>query len=182
MKRVLFALFFFISINSIGQELEKSPKKITFETGFTGVRKTSFTNISATGFVFAFDYGWKVSGFNKKPAAYISIPVGYIAIPPMKDGTKNVGIAYYGVHITHEIKKDKKIIPFFGYSLLFNQFRKQDTEGRVMGHETRFDCGANFGKRLFAKAEYSIATFPALGQKKADRFGTWGIKLGVRIK
>lgn len=182
MQKTITLFLTLVSFYCFGQDFEKSPKRITFEVGYTGVRKTTFTNLSNTGFAFALDYGWKVSGFKNKSGAYISIPLGYIAVPPIKDGTKNGGISYYGVHIIHELKKDKKIVPFFGYSLLFNQMIIQDTPGRVIGHETRFDGGANFGKRLYAKAEYSIATFPALGKTKADKFGTWGIKVGVRIK
>ncbi|MFN8430339.1 MAG: hypothetical protein U0V04_10190 [Spirosomataceae bacterium] len=182
MKKAFFILFTVISMSAQAQDFEKSPKKITFEVGYTGVRKSNFTDISHTGFAFALDYGWKVSGFKKKPGAYISIPLGYTAIPPIKEGTKNYGISFYGVHVTHELKKDKKVIPFIGYSLLFNQLIKQDTDGRVIGHETRFDAGADFGKRLFAKAEYSIASFPALGQKVTSKIGSWGLKLGVRIK
>lgn len=182
MKKALLLILISFSISTLAQDFEKSPKKITFELGYTGIRKSNFTDISNTGFAFALDYGWKVSGFKKKPGAYISIPLGYTAIPPIKDGTKNFGISYYGVHVTHELKKDKKVIPFIGYSLLFNQLIKQDTEGRVIGHETRFDAGADFGKRFFAKAEYSIASYPALGQKITSKIGSWGLKAGVRIR
>lgn len=182
MKKAIFILFSVISVSALAQDLEKSPKRLTFEMGYTGVRKSNFTDISKTGFAFAFDYGWQVSGFKKKPAAFISFPIGYTAIPPIKTGTKNYGISYYGVHITHELKRDQKIIPFIGYSLLFNQVIKQDTDGRVIGHETRFDGGAKFGKRFFAKAEYAIASYPALGQKITSKIGTWGLKLGVRIR
>ena len=182
MKKALLITFCVISISALAQDLEKSPKRLTFEMGYTGIRKSNFTDISKTGFAFAFDYGWQVSGFKNKPAAFISFPIGYIAIPPIKTNTKNYGISYYGVHITHNLKQRKSIVPFFGYSLLFNQVIKQETEGRVIGHETRFDTGANLGKRLFAKAEYSIASYPALGQKVTSKIGTWGLKVGVRIR
>ncbi|WP_255065795.1 hypothetical protein [Lacihabitans sp. LS3-19] len=182
MKKLLLLFFILSAFFSFAQELEKSPKKITFEMGYTGVRKSNFTDISKTGFAFALDYGWQVSGFKNKPAAYISFPLGYTAIPPIKKSTKNYGISFYGVHITHNLKQQKNIVPFFGYSLLFNQVIKQDTDGRVIGHETRFDAGANLGKRLFAKIEYGIASYPALGQKITSKIGTWGLKVGVRIR
>lgn len=181
MNRLITILLLLISFISFSQDFEKSPKKITFEMGYSHIIHSSF-NYSKSAFAFAFDYGWKVSGFNKKPGAYISIPLGYISVPPITEGTKNGGISYYGIHITHELKKDKKMIPFFGYSLLFNQLRVQDTPGRVIGHETRFDAGSSFGKRLYAKAEYSIASYPTLGRKGSDRLGSFGIKIGVRIK
>lgn len=181
-KKLLLLTCIIISSTAFAQEgLEKSPKKMTLEVGYSQiVRKT--LNFSNSGFAFAFDYGWQVSGFKKKPKAYISIPLGYMSIPPMKEGTKNGGVSYYGVHITHELKRDVPVVPFFGYSLLFNQLMVQDTPGRVIGHETRFDAGANFGKRFFGKVEYSIATYPALGQKESNRLGSFGVKMGVRIR
>ncbi len=180
--RLVFIFFWVFSSATFAQDLEKSPKKITLETGYTYIRKTSFNDISRNGFALAFDYGWQVGGFKNKPAAYISIPLGYIAIPPIKEGTKNSGISYYGVHITHNLKKIKNITPFFGYSLMFNQFRIQDTPGRVIGHETKFDTGVNLGKKIFLKAEYSIGSFPALGKKDTDKIGTAGFKIGYIFK
>ncbi len=182
MKKTLLLSLLLGSFCVSAQELEKSPKRITFETGYSYIRKTNIPDLSKAGFVFAFDYMWQVSGFKNKPKAFISIPLGYISVPPIKENTKNLGIGYYGVHVTHELRRDQKIIPFIGYSLLFNQLHKQDTEGRVIGHETRFDAGTYIGSRFFLKAEYSIGSFPALGKKESDKLGTMGFKLGFRIK
>ncbi len=182
-KSFLLSLILSFALNSLSnaQDLEKSPKRLTFETGYSHIYKSTFSALGTTGFSLAFDYMWQVSGFKKKPAAFISIPLGYTSIPPLKDGLKNGGLSYYGIHITHEVKKDKKIIPFFGYSLLFNQFKLENFPGRVIGHETRFDGGAYY-KKIFLKAEYSIASYPILGFKNADKLGTYGLKLGYRIK
>lgn len=181
-RKLLFFVAFLASISAFSQEvLEKSPKKITLEVGYAQLVKKTL-NFSNSGFAFALDYGWQVSGFHKKARAYISIPLGYMAIPPMKDGTKNGGLAYYGVHITHDLKRDAPIVPFFGYSLMFNQLRVQDTPGRVIGHETRFDVGANFGKRFYSKIEYSLGDYPALGQKDSNRLSWFSLKMGVRVR
>ena len=110
------------------------------------------------------------------------MPIGYLAVPPISENTKNLGIAYYGLHITHELSSKKKNIPFIGYSLLFNQVHKQDTEGRVIGHETRFDAGYYVGKKVFLKAEYSIASYPALGNSVTDKLSTAGLKIGYVLK
>jgi hypothetical protein len=180
--KILFSFFLSIVCSHAFGQLEKSPKRVTLETGYTHILKTNIPEISNAGFAMALDIMWQVSGFTGKRKVYLSMPIGYTTVPPIKVNTKNLGIAYYGLHITHELSNKGKNIPFVGYSLLFNQLRKQDTEGRMIGHETHFDAGYNFGKKIFLKAEYSIASYPALGNPETDRLSTAGLKIGYVLK
>jgi hypothetical protein len=157
--------------------LENLPKRITIETGYSRLLKSNIDEISNSGFAFGFYFMCPVSGFSGKPKAFISLPLGYSVIPP-KDTSKDFGIAYYGIHITHELSNKSKNIPFVGYSLLFNQLRKQYTEGRVIDHETHFDAGYYFGEKVFLKAEDSIASYPELENPISDKLSNAGLKIG----
>ena len=44
----------FVQVFAQDEKLQKSPKRITFETGYSGLIKTNIPEISKSGFAFAF--------------------------------------------------------------------------------------------------------------------------------
>ena len=127
----------------------------------------------------------ELSGFNKKSASYITVPLGYTMLRPDSENDVKASILSYGWTVRHEIGREKKIIPFFGYSLLLNQLRQENVDGSVFGHQTKFDFGINLnnsGKvRYFTKFEYSYTRFPRWGFDSSNTMHTWELKFGIRI-
>ena len=130
------------------------------------------------------DYAWQLSGFTGKPAAYISVPLGYTYLFGGK-GANSGRILSYGWTVRHELKSKGNIIPFLGYGLLLNQLSIENTVGRTNGHQT---C-LNFGFRLksekkvnyYAKLEYSYSSYPHLGAKKSDSIQAIELNTGIRF-
>ena len=137
--------------------LHRVPHQISVEFGYRNsfYKNTYLTNDgtlngianSATnGFGVLADYGWQLSGLNgKKPAVYLTIPMGYSILLPDNPTSKRVSMLNYGWTIRHELAaKDKKIIPFIGYGLFLNNLSVDGVQGSVSGHQTQFEGGVNF--------------------------------------
>jgi hypothetical protein len=186
--RILFpVLIFFVFADKLRAQdtFEKVNKQYSPETGFQYNFKTSFDSLSNQGYSLLLDYAWQLSGYNGKPAAYISVPLGYTHFHSTVDGQKSFSILNYGWTVRHEIKKEGKFIPFLGYGLLLNQLRISNTEGSIFGHQTKFEFGVNYSlsKRmiLFLKAEYSYRRFPTLGTKESQKMQSSELKFGMRF-
>lgn len=164
---------------------DKVPKQYSLEIGSRYVSSSTFENNATIGYTALFDYAWQLSGFTRKNASFISVPLGYTVLMPETDADERMSILSYGWTVRHEIGRDKKWIPFVGYALLFNQLRISGTEGTVFGHQTKFDLGLNLNTKskvdYFAKVEYSFTRYPSLGQAKSDRMHAFEFKLGLRF-
>jgi len=173
----------FLSSQTLAQDIfEKVEKQYTIETGYQHIFNTdSFSPVSG-GYTLAVDYAWKLSGYNKKANAYISVPLGYLY---MFDEDNSYSILYYGWTVRHELSKNKKLTPYLGYALLLNQYKNFTLAGSIFGHQTRFDFGINYALKerlkLFAKIEYSYSRFPSPGNDKSNKMHTGGVKLGLRF-
>ena len=172
-----------ISYTSKAQEVfEKASKQYSFESGYQYIFKTDFDSVNSGGYTFMFDYAWKLSGYHKKAAAYLSVPIGYSFHP---SDNNSMSILFYGWTVRHQLTKDKKLIPFLGYALLLNQFRYSNIDGSVFGHQTKFEFGADYQLKerlsLFAKLEYSLGRFPSLGSDTSNKMQTVEFKMGVRF-
>lgn len=181
-----FVLVLFILTNSLSvlsQTIDKVPKFKSFEVGYRHISSTSF-DLKTEGLTFLFDYAWQLSGFNGKPAAFISVPLGYTYLFG-GDGTHSGGILSYGWTVRHDLRANRRTIPFFGYALLLNQLRLNNVEGSSFGHQTRFDFGYMFkaDKKLnpYLKVEYSFTRYPHLGIKESDKIHAFEIKGGIRF-
>lgn len=170
----------------------KVPKQISFELGYRYVfpvidRSASpFVNSASNGFGFLFDYAWKLSGLNgKKPAIYLSVPIGYTVMLPDNGVSKRISMLNYGWTIRHELSVHKPITPFVGYGLLLNTLKKAGTDGGVMGHQTQFEGGVNFNThtrlKYFAKVQYSYTSYPKLGDAKRIHFQYVDLRIGARF-
>ena len=167
------------------EKKDKVPKEYSLELGTRYVFSSTFENKAEMGYTVLFDYAWQLSGFTRKSASFISVPLGYTVLMPASEEDARMAILSYGWTVRHEIGRDKKWIPFLGYALLLNQLRISDTEGTVFGHQTKFDLGLNFntGKRLsyFTKLEYSFTRYPSLGKAKSDQMHAAEFKIGLRF-
>jgi len=173
--------------------IHKVPKQYSFEFGYRNVFSVidhapvgAYTNSARHGYGFLFDYAWQLSGLNKKrPAVFISVPLGYTVVMADDAASKNISFLSYGWTVRHELARNKKVTPFVGYGLLLNTLKIQDTPGGVMGHQTQFDLGMNIKSkwklRYFAKIEYSYASFPKLGVKERMHFQFADLRVGVRF-
>lgn len=172
----------------------KVPKQISFELGYRYVFPLidySITSIIAgnsasNGVGFLFDYAWKLSGLNgKKPAIYLSVPIGYTVMLPDNAVSKRISMLNYGWTIRHELSVNKPITPFLGYGLLLNTLKMAGTDGGVMGHQTQFEGGVNFNTharlKYFAKVQYSYTSYPKLGDAKRIHFQYVDFRIGVRF-
>ncbi len=183
------SLFFILFFNPllVAQDtiMEKSPKQITIEAGYRRDVSSNFVNKADNGFNLAAEFAWKVSGFHKKSAVYLGVPLGYTYSFANSDNDQNSSTLFYGWTVRHEFGRNKKITPFAGYGLLLNQLRIEGTEGSVFGHQTRFEFGVNKHLKkktyLFAKIEYSFARFPSLGSSTSNSIHFVALKVGVRI-
>jgi hypothetical protein len=178
----------FLSCSLLAQDtvfLEKSPKQFSFTTGYRKDVSSNFDNQSSNGADLELEIAWKVSGFHRKSAVYFGVPLGYTHSFADSNNDLYSSTLFYGWIVRHEIGRDKKYTPFFGYGLLLNQLRMENTEGSIFGHQTRFEFGVNrllSGKIfLFTKIEYSLARFPSLGNSKSNKIQFIGLKIGLRI-
>lgn len=182
---VIIILFSGISLQLSAQEkFEKVSKQYTIETGYQYNYKTDFDSLSNQGYSLLLDYAWKLSGYNNKSAAFISVPIGYSHFHSVDNEQKSFSILNYGWTVRHELMKGKKIIPYLGYALLLNQLRIDNISGSIYGHQTKFELGANYYLKnrivLFVKTEYSMRRFPTLGEKGSKNLQSLEFKLGVR--
>lgn len=185
MKSILFTLILFFSFYVVeAQSFEKVPKLKTFEAGYRYNYSNSYSDLSANGLTIAFDYAWQLSGFGKKKAAYISVPLGYTYFPSDGSG-KNASLIYYGWTVRHNLAKDKKFIPYLGYNLLLNQLKFKGVSGRDIGHETRFEFGYNIHlkekQEWVIKLEYGMTFIPSFNQTKSQSIKYFGLKTGFRF-
>jgi hypothetical protein len=180
-------IFFLLLVTIIsvkGQETAKAPKFYSLEMGYRYIPATTF-DIKKQGVTLLFDYAWQLSGFTgSKPAAYISVPLGYTYL--FTGNGANAGrILSYGWTVKHDLKASGKAIPYFGYGLLLNQLKVTGTDGSIFGHQTRFDIGYLFktGRKAnaYTKLEYSFTRYPRFGQKKSDTIHAAEVKVGVRF-
>jgi hypothetical protein len=96
----------------------------------------------------------------------------------------DVTILAYGWTIRHELRKDKKIIPYLGYSLFLNQLWIKGIEGHVIGHQTKLEVGSNFYKKsvaYFIKMEFTLGSFPQWGLKTTKNTYSIDLKGGIRL-
>lgn len=150
---------------------EKVPKQYSFDIGYRYLFKSNFEQTTAQGYGAVFDYAWQFSGFLKKSAVYLSVPLGYTYFPGNKIDSlqPSYKMLQYGWIIRHHFKRNKlaKIMPFASYSLILNQLKIGNIEGRTFGHLTQFDFGFSFNNhkkwKPFVKIGYGITRFPRLG-------------------
>lgn len=186
MKNIIISAFFLVATN-IGfsqiEALEKAPKEKSISIGYSSIIKNTIDSISSTGISLEFDYAWKLSGYNKKPAAYISVPIGYTSFT--LDNNKHFSLLYYGWTVRHELTKDKKVTPYLGYSLLLNQLRMIDVDGSMMGHQTKFELGGNLelanNKKVHLSLSYSLYRFPQLERENTNKMQNIEFKTGFRF-
>jgi hypothetical protein len=180
---LLFFVSFLITSTSFAQNLPKAPKQYSVEIGYRYLTNNTF-DLKNQGTTILFDYAWQLSGYTGKPAAYLSVPLGYTMLF-RGEGLKNGKILTYGWTVRHNLKNIGKGNPYFGYGLLLNQLSPEGAEGRIFGHQTRFDLGYTFNNTLrvkpFAKLEYSITRYPSLDKPKADKIGAIEIKTGIHF-
>lgn len=144
-------------------------------------------NSATSGVGILADYAWQLSGLNgKKPAVYISIPMGYTILLPDYPSSKRVSMLNYGWTIRHELAtKDKKIIPFLGYGLFLNNLSIDGVPGSVSGHQTQFEGGVNLKTttklNYFVKLQVSYSSYPKLGVKNSLHFMYADLRVGVRF-
>lgn len=203
MKQVLLTLLLSVITTNIFSEIKqdtlqsvpnisKVPKQISFEAGYRNLfsvidnSNALSGNKTMHGYGFLIDYAWQLSGLNKKkPAVFVSIPLGYSRLMAANNQSNSIGLLSYGWTVRHELSKDKPVVPFLGYGLLLNTLSMKGIDGGVMGHQTQFDFGLNFKtcKRIipFAKIEYSYTSFPRLGDSKRIHFQFADLRFGVRF-
>ncbi|MFA9389011.1 MAG: hypothetical protein ACERKD_04360 [Prolixibacteraceae bacterium] len=184
-KQIIFlVLLGVLSISSFAQEIAKAPKYKSLEVGQRYIASSSFEDMKNMGTTVLFDYAWQLSGYSGKPAGYISVPLGYTYLYS-GTGTQTGGILSYGWAVRHDLKANKKTIPFFGYGLLLNQLRINGREGSSFGHQTRFDFGYLFNDNKnfspYVKVEYSYTRYPHLDVAKSDKIHAFEVKAGVRF-
>lgn len=170
-----------------------SPRQVSVEIGYRNVfsmidrSQTPLVNNATNGVAGLVDFGWKVSGLNgKKPAIYITVPLGYANIWAADNTSENITMLYYGWTIRHELtKKPQLFTPFVGYGLLLNTLKINGTEGGIMGHQTQFEAGTNLNTRTrlkyYIKADYSYASYPKLNDSKRIHYQFIDIAFGVRF-
>ena len=177
--------------------LSKVPKQISVEFGYrnsfyqnTGLTNdatiTGLPNNAINGYGLLVDYAWQLSGFDgKKPAIFLSIPIGYSVLLPSDATSRMVSMLNYGWTIRHELTKNRKIVPFIGYGLFLNNLKPDGIDGSVTGHQTQFEGGVNFNttKRLkyFVKLQCSYSSYPKLNYAKSLHFMYADLRVGVRF-
>jgi hypothetical protein len=144
-------------------------------------------NLTTSGVGILADYAWQFGGFNgKKPAIYLSIPMGYTVLLPDNPSSKRISMLNYGWTIRHELAtKEKKIIPFIGYGLFLNNLSVDGVSGSVSGHQTQFEGGLNFKTatklNYFVKLQVSYSSYPKLNAGNSLHFMYADLRLGVRL-
>ena len=133
------------------------------------------------------DYAWQFGGLTgKKPAIYLSIPMGYTILLPDNSASKRISMLNYGWTIRHNLAtSDKKLIPFVGYGLFLNNMSVDGVPGSVSGHQTQFEGGLNFSTatklQYFVKLQGSYSSYPKLGNGKSLHFMYADLRVGVRL-
>ncbi|MEI6755178.1 MAG: hypothetical protein WCK78_18700 [Paludibacter sp.] len=133
------------------------------------------------------DYAWQFGGLTgKKPAIYLSIPMGYTILLPDNSASKRISMLNYGWTIRHNLTtSDKKLIPFVGYGLFLNNMSMEGVSGSVSGHQTQFEGGLNFSTatklQYFVKLQASYSSYPKLGYAKSLHFMYADLRVGVRF-
>lgn len=182
-KTIILLALLLVSATGFAQ-LEKVPKEYTLETGYIYTFDNGFDNSGSNGGHILLDYAWQLSGFNKKKASFISVPLGYSWLIGKGD-EKDLRILSYGWTVRHELARDKSFIPFLGYGLLLNQLRQEGTDGSIFGHQTQFEFGVNYDRpdkiKPFIKVEYSLIRFPQFGAVDSYRMNHIAVKFGIRI-
>lgn len=162
--------------------MEKVNKQYSIEIGGRYFIHSTLPSEAKTGFTLLGDYAWKLSGYYKRPSVYLSVPLGINYMLDPSSNHSNVYILMYGWTIRHEFRKDKKFIPYIGYSLLLNQVWIKGRGGRTMGHQTKSEIGLNIYSSkqcYFFKIEYGISSFPSLDEKTSSVFAL-DLKTGIR--
>jgi len=189
--------------STIFKLISKVPHQISFEFGYRNsfYQNTYLTtsgtyfdasspqqiNSATSGVGFLADYGWQLSGLNgKKPAVYLTVPMGYSVLFPDNSASKRVSMLNYGWTIRHELAtKDQKIIPFIGYGLFLNNMSVEGVSGSVSGHQTQFEGGVNFKTKTklnyFTKLQISYSSYPKLDYNKSLHFMYLDVRAGVRF-
>jgi hypothetical protein len=144
-------------------------------------------NRATSGVGILADYGWQFGGLDgKRPAVYLTIPMGYTILLPDVPSSKRIGMLNYGWTLRHELaKKNKKIIPFIGYGLFLSNLSVDGVPGSVSGHHTQFECGLNFTTttklNYFLKLQGSYSSYPRLNYDKSLHFMYADLRVGVRF-
>lgn len=185
MKTLLFVAFSSLFFSAKSQGFDVVPKQKTVEMGASYTFRSGFENTAALSEGASFDIAWLVSGFQNKRKVYISIPLGYYRGAAAGSDTISTSRLFYGWTIRHELRKDKKMIPFLAYGLLLNQLWLSNIVGHGMGHETRFDLGTDFklsGAKVFTmRFSYSHATFPSFGENESKTMDFLSLIAGLRF-
>ena len=151
------------------------------------VSSSQTLNSATHGVGILVDYAWQLGGFdNKKPAIYLSIPMGYSILFSDNQASKRISMLNYGWTIRHDLAtKNKKIIPFVGYGLFLNNLSIEGVPGSVSGHQTQFEGGLNFNTSTkllyFVKLQASYSSYPKLGNAKSLHFMYADLRVGVRF-
>ena len=196
----IFILIFSVNSYNLFAQTElisKVPKQISLEFGYRNsfYKNTRLSNDGSTtgilnnatnGYGFLIDYAWQLSGLNgKKPAVFLSVPIGYSVLLPNDALSKKISMLNYGWTIRHELTTNRKPVPFIGYGLFLNNLRVDGIDGSVTGHQTQFEFGTNFNtdKRLkyFAKIQCSYSSYPKLNDTKSLHFMYADLRVGVRF-
>ena len=188
---VLLALVFFSPVPDTAASEGRAARTMSFELGVRQCVHESFSNLgpglnrlNRTYAAALFEFGRQVAGLTGRPAAYISIPLQF-SWAPESGSARSSYILSYGWTVRHDLlKKERRIVPFLGYGLLLNQFFVPSVTGHVIGHETRFDIGADIGlaggTKLIVKIEYSMMSYYGFGRKSAS-VGMVSVKTGLRF-
>jgi hypothetical protein len=149
--------------------------------------EAALMNRATSGAGILADYAWQLSGFDgKRPAIYLSVPMGYTILFPDDPASKRVGMLNYGWTIRHELaKKSERIIPFIGYGLFLSNLSVAGVPGSVSGHHTQFEGGLNFTTptklNYFVKLNVSYSSYPKLNYDKSLHFMYADLRAGVRF-
>lgn len=206
-KSIIFSIFILSPVVLSAQKdsvvIKRIPHQISVEFGYRNsfYKNTYLTtagtyldasnpialNSATHGVGILADYAWQLGGFNnKKPAIYLSIPMGYTIMLPDNSISKRISMLNYGWTIRHNLAtSDKKLIPFVGYGLFLNNMSVEGVEGSVSGHQTQFEGGLNFSTatklQYFVKLQASYSSYPKLNYNKSLHFMYADLRFGVRL-
>lgn len=172
--------------------IPKVPKQYSLEFGYRNLFSvidnsvSPFVNSASHGYGFLFDYAWQLGGLNKKrPAIFLSVPMGYTVLMPDNSTSKRVSMLNYGWTTRHELAVNKPVIPYVSYGLLLNTLKIDGTPGGLMGHQTQFEGGLNFNTKsrlkYFAKVQYSYTSYQKLGARERIHLQFADVRVGVRF-
>lgn len=187
---ILISLSMFLVIgNASAQQtaLKKVPKQISVELGYRNLLSVKNLDTDVKhGTSLLIDYAWQLSGLDgSKPAAYISVPLGYTSMIPGSDTSNELSMLCYGWTVRHQLAKDKNWIPYIGYGLLLNKIRESHRDGSVMGHQTQFEVGYNIRTshriQYLVKLQYSYSSFPRLDDKEKIKTHFVDVRAGIRF-